>query len=527
MDQVTHNSLPEFSMFRDLPAESLEQLEELAEERRYVPGEFVLRTGDMGSEMFLVVEGQCRVIVPQDGVPFEDTMGPGDVFGEMALLTKEPRTADVVAETHLTCFAVPFDSLRELMTEHPGVAGFLTRVVGERLTRRDGIEEVDEYRVIGPLGRGGFARVFQAEDAAGRPVALKMLRHELVWWGQYARRFRIEASSIQALSHPGIVRVFRVVEAYATLFIAMELIHGSDLQVQLSRRRRFAPEEVREIFRQTALALQHAHDAGVVHRDIKPSNLLLDLRGQVKVLDFGVAQTSEETEIVRANGANSFTGTPRYAAPEHKKGENMDGRTDLFMLGVTCVELLTGGVLKPGGEVRDSLGTAISPEYEDPRALPDMPPDLGELLLRCTRWSPSNRFESCRAAVEFLDAAGERRARVLNVTTGGQDATTPDDAESRSATTKTVVLTPRPGGAPGRWSESQSDDVTTVGPSQPQAMGSEPTPSDLVRRFVDSGFAAAVTEATTVPAPEGPTPGIKRAPAGTKRPGRGDRSEDS
>lgn len=402
--RVAHKTLSEFRAFRGLPELAVARLARLAAEVEFAPGEKIVRKGEPGDCLYLIREGRAFATVPDaDGVLFDDYMDPGDIFGEMSLLTGEDRAADITAASRVRCLRVPFDALRQLMTQHPDVAGFLTRVVGRRLLKRDGIREVGGFEIGDALGDGGFATVFAGTDpASGERVAIKMLRHELVWRADFARRFRNEAGTIRQLSHPHIVQVHDVVDAYATIFIVMELVEGCDLSRWLGRVKKMQAPEVRHVVRAVGSALHEAHERGVVHRDVKPSNVLATSDGQVKLADFGVALT-EGSGIVDS----TFTGTPQYAAPEHVLNRRMDGRTDVYMLGVTAWELLTGKTPFEAADVLDTMMERVSRELPDPRGVAEIPADLAEFIYRATRRIPSERFGSCLEAVRFLEEAGQ------------------------------------------------------------------------------------------------------------------------
>jgi serine/threonine-protein kinase len=398
--------LSTFQAFREVPRDALLRLEELAVEVRYRAGETIVVEGDPGDRLFLLQSGRAYATVPgKDGRPFNDFMEPGDVFGEMSLLTGKLRSASITAESDLVCLEVPFGPLRGLFGTHPELAAFLTSTVGRRLLARDGIREVAGYELEGPLGDGGFARVFSAVNpTSGERVAIKMLRHELVWRKEYAKRFRREARVIQRIVHPGVVQVFGAQDAYATIFIIMELVPGHDLIQRLIDYGPLPAAEVRFIFREVALALHEAHQKRIVHRDVKPANILVTPDGRVKLVDFGVALMPEEASTSGKPGA--FTGTPHYSAPEHVLDQAMDGRTDLFMLGVTAFELLKGHTPHESETAVSVMLKHVGTDMPDPRRMADIPADLGELIYHCTRRRPHDRFDSCEHAVRFLESQG-------------------------------------------------------------------------------------------------------------------------
>lgn len=407
MAAVPFATLSSFPAFASVPKSAMKRLERLARSVVYAPGQKVVRRGDPGDRLYLLQAGTAYATVRDaDGAWHDDAMTPGDVFGEMALFTGNPRSADITAATRVHCIEVPFAPLRKLFAKAPDVAAFLTDIVGRRLMARSGIQEVGGLAIEHPLGDGGFATVFAAvDDISGERFAVKMLRHELVWRDEYADRFRREAEVIRSIEHPNVVRVERIVDAYATIFIVMELVPGMDLLEYVTRFGPLRPAEVRFVFRRMALALQAAHEQQVVHRDVKPANILVAPDGEPKLLDFGVAITPEEARAEQA-GPPMFVGTPHYAAPEHTQCKATDGRTDLFMLGVTAFELLTGNVPNGDDSVMTAMLKAIGGDLPDPREIPGIPDDLGALLYRCMRSDPDERFASCREAVAFLDERG-------------------------------------------------------------------------------------------------------------------------
>lgn len=408
MSNLPFVTLSSFPAFAGVPSRALERIEELATTEVYQPGEKLIRKGDPGDRLYLLKAGTAYATVfDAEGVEHHDEIRPGEVVGEMALFTGAPRSADITARTEVHCLVVPFEPLRTLFAEAPDVAAFLTDIVGNRLMGRDGIRQVGHLTVDGPLGDGGFATVFAALDgASGERFAVKMLRHELVWRDDYAERFRLEAEVIQAIEHPNVVRVHSVIEAYATMFIVMDLVPGIDLLDYLRRFGHMEAPEVRYIFRRIAHALQAAHDRDIVHRDVKPANIRMTPEGDLKLLDFGVAITPEEARVEQS-GPPMFVGTPHYAAPEHTQCLHTDGRTDLYMLAITCFELLTGAVPNADDTVMTAMLKAIDGEMPDPRHVAGIPEDLGELLYRCMRPEADDRFPSCADAVDFLDAFGE------------------------------------------------------------------------------------------------------------------------
>ncbi len=398
---------PEFGLnlseaFHDLPAGVTRELRSISRVVEFAAGERIMRRGEVGNALYIVQDGTAFVTVPGPGdIVFEDDLEVGAVFGEMSLLSGTTRSADITARTDCSLLEIPFSGLRAAIAEYPKVAQFLTTLVGERLSRRDGIRRVGRYTVEDGLGKGGFAMVYRARhDDSSEPVALKMLQHDHVWRSDFAKRFRAEAAIIEKLRHPNIVRVHELVEAYATLFIAMELVEGGDLGELVFARGPQEHEVVRYVLRRTASALHHAHEHGIVHRDVKPANILMAPGGELKLVDFGIACGVDDGKTT------GFFGTPHYAAPEHLRREHVDGRADVYMLGVTAFELLTGDV--PFGTDTPKKAAKRHIHEQIPHLPLDgqYPDDLTQFVWRATRREPDNRFQSCLAAQEFLDEQG-------------------------------------------------------------------------------------------------------------------------
>ncbi len=202
-------------------------------------------------------------------------------------------------------------------------------------------ETLNNYKIIGKLGRGGMATVYKAHELSlNRVVALKVLSNQLAVDKEYIRRFQREAQSAAQLNHPNIVQVFSIGEEKGIFYFAMEYIKGTSLADIKKEIGVFMPEKAVNIIKQVADALGHAHEAGLVHRDVKPSNIMIDAQNRAKVTDFGIAYVlAAETKLTREG---SIIGTPEYLSPEQCEGKIVDQRSDIYSLGVTFYELLTG-----------------------------------------------------------------------------------------------------------------------------------------------------------------------------------------
>ena len=191
------------------------------------------------------------------------------------------------------------------------------------------------YRIIALLGRGGMGEVYRADDLSlGQQVALKFLP-EAVTDEEMLERFRNEVRTARRISHPNVCRVFDIGQTEDQVFFSMEYIDGEDLGSLLRRIGRLPGDKAREIARKICAGLAAAHSKGVLHRDLKPANVMLDGRGEVLIMDFGLAGLAHEIQDFRS-------GTPAYMAPEQLAGEDVTQRSDIYSLGLVLYEVFTG-----------------------------------------------------------------------------------------------------------------------------------------------------------------------------------------
>jgi len=264
----------------------------------------------------------------------------------------------------------------------------------------------EHYRLIELIGRGGMAEVYLAEDRRlGRKVAIKFLSHEFRRDPDRVRRFRQEARSASALNHPNILIIHDIGDRGGVQFIVSEFVQGETLGTRIAQGRVPFAEAV-DIAIQVASALSAAHNAGIVHRDIKPDNIMIRNDGVVKVLDFGLAKargfTTSNGSLLDAmtidSGSTSpglIVGTPQYMSPEQARGKELDGRTDLFSLGIIIFEMLTRHSPFAGGSFADTMAAILTKE---PRRMEEFvenaPSRLIGLVDKCLRKERDERFAS-------------------------------------------------------------------------------------------------------------------------------------
>lgn len=402
--------LSEVPPFDTLSPSAMGWLVSQIEMEEYYSGDQIVRKGEPGECMYVIVTGEVAVAVEHaDGrTRFRARLPERHFFGEMSVLTDEPRSADVFAMSNCTLASIPGTAILDLTDESPDVASFLTEVLGERLMEQGGIRKVGKYQLVRKIGRGGMSVVYEGKHPnLERPIAVKMLSHALVHRRNFAERFRNEGKIIANLDHPNIVKVFDMEEAYATFFIVMEKLEGPDLSQIIEQGGTLDAGRVRGILKQVAEALDYAHSQGVVHRDVKPSNVSLDERGHVKLMDFGLAKVNR-LEALLNEDADIVLGTPYYMSPEQARGDTLDLRTDIYNLGILAFEMLTGERPFTGKTKSEVQRKHVQAPIPTPRQLVrGVPADLDLFVTTCLQKHPLDRFQTCHEVLKFLESPGQ------------------------------------------------------------------------------------------------------------------------
>ncbi|HJZ63483.1 MAG TPA: serine/threonine-protein kinase [Candidatus Acidoferrum sp.] len=267
------------------------------------------------------------------------------------------------------------------------------------------VTKAGRYEIQGELGRGAMGVVYKAVDPViGRTVAVKTLRLSEEGTGlsrpELLNRFQTEARAAGLLTHPNIVVVFDAGEEDGLYYITMELVEGKSLQALLDSGQAFPLARVLRIMEQTCSALQFAHERSIVHRDIKPANLMLTADDTVKITDFGTAKILQFGTVQQTA---HVMGTPSYMSPEQVKGRVVDGRSDIFSLGVMLYEMITGEKPFPGQNITTVIYKIVNEDPVPPRTIdPTIHNGLSTVVMKALAKDPSARYQSCKEMLEDL-----------------------------------------------------------------------------------------------------------------------------
>lgn len=266
-------------------------------------------------------------------------------------------------------------------------------------------KNIGQYQIVEQIGIGGMATIYKAYQASiDRYVAIKILPEQFAKDANFLKRFQQEARAIAALEHPHILPVHDFGTEDGRSYMVMRYIEGGTLTKQMGHPLPY--KRIIQIVGDIARALDYAHERGVVHRDIKPSNILIDKHGEVLLTDFGIAKMVEGTEATQLTGAGTILGTPAYMSPEQATGGNIDGRSDIYSLGVVLYELLTG---QPPYQAETPLAVVmkhVNAPLPPPRALKtEIPEALERIVLKAMAKDPNQRFQTAAEMEQALREA--------------------------------------------------------------------------------------------------------------------------
>ena len=273
---------------------------------------------------------------------------------------------------------------------------------------------IDGFRLVEELGSGSLSSVYKAvEEPLGRTVALKVLKNTIAPDSPFAAQLEREARVLATLSHPNIGLLYGFSKDAASMHLVLEFVDGFSLAAIAKKKPILAPEVVAVIGAAVARGLAHAHERGVVHSNVKPANILLSRRGAVKIFDFGIAQKAAGLQApsglstLRVDDAAAFA-TPAYMSPEQILGEAIDGRSDVFSLGVVLYQMICGARPFERSDETDRVALTAQRIRRDPpiplhRRAPDVPAALERVVMRAIEKAPSDRFPTALAMAERLE----------------------------------------------------------------------------------------------------------------------------
>ena len=375
---------PVFDFWSQVGAADSAQLRTRLTDCKVPAGQTFIRAGETGDCLYFLRQGQAAV--RRQGVELAQ-LAAGHVVGEMALLDRHPRNADVDAVTDCQLDRLSLQHFDELCNRLPNLRLVLTHLVAHRLnwSGTDVLaRRIGPYEIVQQLGAGNMGWVFRAVRGTDQ-FAIKMLPHPLVHQAGFLDRHRREAQLLRQVAHENIVQIHDLIERYGTAFLVLEYIHGRNAQEWILQMGRPSSADVRRIVIAVANALQAAHASGVLHCDIKPGNIMLRTDGCVKLVDFGIAASGQAPTDTQ--GAQL---TPGYAAPEQFSGQR-GAASDFYGLGVTAYELLMGQLPFSGTTLTD---WARLHRHTPPPALSDdlHPADLAGFIQAALIKNPKARL---------------------------------------------------------------------------------------------------------------------------------------
>ena len=297
---------------------------------------------------------------------------------------------------------------------------------------REGTYIASRYEVVGKAGSGGMADVYKAKDhILGRFVGIKVLKQEFSEDVNFVTKFRTEAQSAAGLEHPNIVNIYDVGSENSMHYIVMEYVEGITLKTYIEKKGRLSFKEAVSIAIQVGRGIEAAHNKHIIHRDIKPQNIIISTEGKVKVTDFGIAR------VTTANTINAdVMGSVHYSSPEQARNGFVDGKSDIYSLGIVMYEMVTGRVPFDGESTVAIAIQHLQEEMTPPSVYaPDLPISIEKIILKCTQKSPDRRYDNISDLLLDLKRAliNPDEDFVVTAPIGQQDKTKvvrPDEVES-------------------------------------------------------------------------------------------------
>lgn len=322
----------------------------------------------------------------------------------------------------------------------------------------------ERYEILGKIGTGGMADVYKAKDhKLNRFIAIKVLKQEFREDTNFIRKFRAEAQSAAGLTHPNIVNVYDVGDDQGIHYIVMELIEGITLKEYISKKGKLSIKEATSIAIQVSMGLEAAHSHGIVHRDVKPQNIIISTDGKVKVTDFGIARAASANTI-----SSNAMGSVHYSSPEQVRGGYSDEKSDIYSLGITLYEMVTGHVPFDGDTTVAIAIKHLQEEMVPPSEYTqDLPHSLEQIIFKCTQKSVDRRYSNMTDVIadlkhSLIDPQGDF-VQLVPLNTQAKTVIISDDElgeikQNKNAMAKQEMYQERSGGHARKLEEEEYDD---------------------------------------------------------------------
>ena len=406
-EEGTANLRTKFLRFVSLDAKN--SLLNVMAHKHIKSGERFITQGEVGDTAYIIQRGSCLVLVEKEGdLHPVDHRGEGDIVGMMSILTGEPRSAHVEAETDMDLWVLNKTQFDDISQKDVELLSFLTEIVADRFdsTRPTAKRRIGKYVATDIIGRGAFSIVHKGvHRELGMPVAIKMMRHDLVSNSDFLSDFRNEAKIIARLNHENIIKVYDIEERFRTVFIIMEYLEGESLKDILLRLKVIPPMLAVDYLIQICFGLDYAHQQGIIHRDINTLNIFLQANKLIKIIDFGLACPIGFEDF-------HLGGAFPYLAPELFDGEPGNQQTDIYALGITAYEMVVGERPYPEENASALMKLRRNQDIPDPAGkVPNLPELLRKFILTACRRDPTERYPNMGKALEDLKLLAGRVER--------------------------------------------------------------------------------------------------------------------
>ncbi len=368
--------------------------------RQISAGEKFITQGTRSDAFYIIQSGSCITSVAQnDKTQPAGRLQAGDHIGEMAMLTDQTQRVYIKAETDMELWGLARPRFDKIAAEHPELRNFLTELLVKRFSSWRPAKEkrIGKYYITDIIGQGANSIVYKGVHAdLNIPVAVKMIRHDLAMGSEFGGSYPKKAKSIVTLNHKNIVKVYDIEKQYRTYFIITELLEGETLASLIERWKSIPIPQTTSFLIHICSGLVYAHERDIFHETIKPSNLFVCQGGGLKILDFGLYSPTK-------NSAVNFPGAAAYMSPEQIRSAAVDGRSDIYALGVIAYEMLTGK--KASKEDPTRTASDLPPKHivPDPAGqVPGLPEILRRFVLKACAENPDDRYQNATAALKDL-----------------------------------------------------------------------------------------------------------------------------